>query len=657
MRKRLHSARRLGLKSSGVSVLFLLLVSCVLVLPGQPDAYAQTEQNTVSESLPATYYNATAVQVSSVSVLAYAAKSNVSVGTAVMSPAQFSAYKQQFNFKNSLYSETGTESYNALLATPGTYYIVERTGGSPASVVLTYVLNSNIKLANSTTSVAGFVTVPAHKYLHVGLHRETLGAPFKLVIFGGSNATIQYSVYDNSTNSFVFQSPFVTVANLTAFPKVSGGYNLSLGPGLYTFVLNNTHPFPVYAYAEYTIFPQYVNPFLFNNGAPAPTGIAAYGITNSSGTITPYTIESNSVVGFAMISSISAQDLNSGGPFPIWPGSITDQATLQQNNILLVRNRDDSVYTYWPQNVIGFSTSNNTLAYEDNVLNITGDLAQLGNQTIQGQNGFVSGYNSSGVEQTYYGNYLANYSFSYTLPLTLLMYMNESVVSGQGVLIQMGVRQLAGGSNSSTTWYDHIMIDDPAIASASFVVKGDAYTQAGIASIIGLFYDAELIFGGGAGGQAATFSSLSAELALYYQNGTLKPFPSLYTFGVDTGEAAYNVQVVNGSGYASLQSGTPDYTLLTNNFNSSLTNLEHQAQQNSSSGVSTSTLIDAVVIAAVVVLVLVFAMLRRVRAPSQPERRGVREGWSLLRPHGPAPPGRRRPATSHSMHKNPGLTR
>jgi thermopsin len=311
--------------------------------------------------------------------------------------------------------------------------------------------------------------------------------------------------------------------------------------------------------------------------------------------------------------------LNSGGSFPIWPGSITDQATLQENNILLVRNRDGTTCTYWPQNVIGFSTSNSTLAYEDNVLNITGDLAQLQNQTIQGRYGFVSGDNSSGVEQTYYGNYLANYTYSYTLPLTLLMYMNESVVSGQGVLIQMGVRPLTGESNTSITWYDMIMVDDPAIASASFVVKGNEYTQAGIASLNGLFYDAELIFGGGAGGQAATFSSLSAELALYYQNQTLKPFPSLYTFGVDTAEAAYNIQVTNGSGYALLQSGTPDYGLLTNNFNSSLANAEQSAQQNSSPGVSTSTLVGVVVLAVVVVIVLAFVTMRGGRRPSQPE--------------------------------------
>jgi len=608
-RPRTRPALGLVRKSSAVTVLLLLLASCLFVLPAAPRSYTLTEQNTINENLLSTSYNATAVHVSSVSIFEYMTRSNVSVDTAIMSAAQFSAYQQQFDLADSLYSQTGTESYNGLLATPGTYYIVERSGSSPAGIVLSYFLSSNIKLENSTTSVAGFVTIPAHNSLHVGLHRETLGAPFSLDIFGGSNATIQYSVYDNSTYSFAFQSPFVTATNLTAFPKVSGGYNLSLGQGLYTFVLNNPHPFPVYAYARYVIFPRYVNPFLFNNGAPAPTGIAAYGITNSSGTVTPYTIESDSVVGFARISSITAQDVN------LSSGSTSDQATLQQNNILLVRNRDSSTYTYWPQNVIGFSTSANTLAYEDNVLNLTGDLAQLTNQTIQGQYGFVSGYNSSGVEQTYYGNYLANYTFSYTLPLTLLMYMNESVVSGQGVLLQMGVRQLTGGSNTSLTWYDHIMIDDPAIASASFVVKGNAYTQAGIASLIGLFYDAELIFGGGAGGQAATFPSLSAELALYYQNQTLKPFPSLYTFGVDTGETAYNIQVSNGSGYASLQSGIPNYTLLTNNFNSSLTNLEQQPQQSSSPGVSTSTvaLVGAVAITVVVVLVLAFVMQRRSR--------------------------------------------
>lgn len=611
------SALSLARRSSAVAVLVLLLVSCLLVVPPLPRAQAATEQDTVKENLPSTHYDATSVQVPSVSILEYLAESNVSVSTAIMSSAQFGTYKQQLDLKNSIYSQAGTESYNGLLATPGTYYIVELAGGSPASVVLTYLLNSRITLENSTTSVAGFVTVPAHKHLHLALHVETLGAPFKLDIFGGSNATIQYSVYDNSTSSFVFQSPFVTAANLTAFPKVGGGYNLSLGKGLYTFDLVNANPSPVYAYAEYTIIPQYVDPFLFNNGAPAPTGIAAYGITNSSGTVIPYTIESDAVIGYARISSISAEDLN------VSSLSASDQASLQQNNILLVRNNDGSLYTYWPQNVIGFATSNNTLYYEDNVLNITGDLAQLTNQTIQGQYGFVSPYNDSGVEQTYYGNYLANYAYTYTLPLTVLMYMNETVVSGQGVLIQMGVSQLTGGLNTGITWYDHIMIDDPAVASASFVVKGDAYTQAGPASPIGLFYDAEFIFGGGGGGQAATFLSLNAELALYYQNQTLKAFPSLYTFGVDTAEGAYDIQVTSGSGCALLQAGIPDYKLLTNNFSSSLTSLEKEAPQGSSLGVSTSLL--ALIFGAIVVVVIVFALIRGGGQISEPERKRSRD--------------------------------
>ena len=214
---RTRPAHGLALRSSAVGVLLLLLASCLLFLPAPQPGHAQGEDNTINENLTSASYNATAVHVSSVSVFAYLAKSNVSVGTAVMTAAQFSAYRQHLDLENSLYSQTGTNSYNGLLATPGTYYIVEHTGSSPASVDLTYFLNPDIKLANSTTSVAGFVTVPAHKHLYVGLHRETLGAPFNLGIFGGSNATIQYSVYDNSTDSFVFKSPFVTATNLTTF--------------------------------------------------------------------------------------------------------------------------------------------------------------------------------------------------------------------------------------------------------------------------------------------------------------------------------------------------------------------------------------------------------------------------------------------------------
>ena len=77
----------------------------------------------------------------------------------------------------------------------------------------------------------------------------------------------------------------------------------------------------------------------------------------------------------------------------------------------------------------------------------------------------------------------------------------------------MGVRALDGPTPDKITWFDKITIVDPNVASADFVVDGREYTPAGANTYIGSFFDAELVFGGGAGGQAATYS-LDASLAL-----------------------------------------------------------------------------------------------------------------------------------------------
>ena len=211
------------------------------------------------------------------------------------------------------------------------------------------------------------------------------------------------------------------------------------------------------------------------------------------------------------------------------------------------------------------------MTYRNNVLNITGDGAQFTNQSILGT-GTTSVDNHDGALQTYYGNYDSNYTYAYTLPQAWVLYMNETVEQGRGVLISMGVRALDGPSPDKITWYDKITIVDPGVASADFTVNGREYTPAGADTSIGSFFDAELVFGGGAGGQAATYS-LDASLALFYWDQTLRPFPSLYTFGDDTAEAAFNIEVTIGNGVATAQSGTPYYGILTNDFNASLASL------------------------------------------------------------------------------------
>ncbi len=590
-------------KSLKAAVLLLLIAIPVLV--GQPFAPVRAQspsaetQNQFTSTLSTGQFNVTTIAVTSPSIIGYATNSNASIYTAFMDRQELSAFAASGDIRNSIVYQVGSQLYDALLEGSGTYYLVEYAYAAPADITGLYIVNPNVDLRNSTTSVGELVTIYPGQLFTLPLHLETLGSTTQVDIVGASTRLVQYALLDQTTNTLVFTSPSVTITNFTVHPTVSLGYNMTLRAGEYILGVTDQSPDAAYVYISYTLIPAYVNPFLLNFGAPSPTGIAAYGIYNSSGTITPYKVDTTSVVGYADVRTLQATDNQSG----------SHQSSLQENTVLQVNNTDGSVYTYWPQNVLALDTGASTVTYRNNVLNITGDGAQFTNQSILGT-GTTSVDNHDGALQTYYGNYDSNYTYAYTLPQAWVLYMNETVEQGRGVLISMGVRALDGPSPDKITWYDKITIVDPGVASADFTVNGREYTPAGADTSIGSFFDAELVFGGGAGGQAATYS-LDASLALFYWDQTLRPFPSLYTFGDDTAEAAFNIEVTIGKGVATAQSGTPYYGILTNDFNASLASLVAGYKPQSASPSYLGYVAGGAVIAAAIVVALIMVTRRK----------------------------------------------
>ena len=586
------------------AAIMMIVLSATLVAHPFSAVGAQTPagkiENEFTNVLPAGRFNSTAITVATPSIIEYSTDSNVSIYTAFMDQQELNAFRQPADIANSIFYQQGTVNYDAVLEGPGTYYLVELAENAPANVTEIYTVNPDVNLRNSTTSVGELVTIQPGQTFSLPLHVETLGSSSRVDILGASTRVLQYAIFDRSTRTVVFTSPHVTITNFTITPRVSAGYNMTLSPGLYVLGVTDESPDAAYAYIEYTIIPAYVNPLLLNFGPPSPTGIAAYGLYNRSGVVTSYEVESSSIVGYADLSTLGAT------------GNKSDdhQASLQENTLLEVNNTDGSVYTYWPQNVLAFDTGSSIVTYRDNVLNTTGDGAQLDNQTIHGV-GTTSVDDVKGVNQTYYGNYDSNYTYRYTLPQAWVLYTNETVEQGVGVVIQMGVSAIQGTDPYEVTWFDKITIADPHVASADLVVNGSAYTPAGSNSPIGSFFDAELVFGGGAGGQAATYT-LNAELALFYWDQTLKAFPSLYTFGVNTAESAYNIRVTYGGGVADAASGTPYYGILTNDFNASLTALVADARvQQPASPSYVGYLTAGLVIAAVLVIAFVLVLRKR----------------------------------------------
>jgi thermopsin len=596
-----------GLAAVALICLLALPMAAMVYAPQQVRGQTQgvTEQQ-FQQYLFADHYNYTAITVQNPAIIGYATKSNVSVYTAFMTADQLAALSRPDpSITNAVFLQEGQENYNALLEVPGTYYIVVYSPSAPANATGTYIVNDDIDLRNSSTSVALTITLQPGEMFSIPLHLETLGSTSKVDILGASDQVVQYALENKTAQQLVFRSRDVTITNFTVIPTISLGYNLTLSPGAYVMGIQNESPDSAVVYFQYNIIPAYVNPYVLHFGTPSPTGIAAYGISNASGDITAYKVATSSIVGFAEVSELTAVDNGTNAPL----------ASLQQNTILQVNNTDGASFTYWPQNVLAFDTSIPTVTYRDNVLNTTGDDAQLTNQSIVGT-GTTSSIVNDGISQTYYGNYNSNYTYSYKLPQAWVLYTNETVERGTGVLIQMGVRALYGPDPDMLTWFDRITIEDSNVSSADFIVNGRAYTPAGADLPIGSYYDAELVFGGGAGGMAAHFQ-VSAELALFYLDQTLKPFPSLYTFGDDTAEAAYNIQVVNGNGAAVATTGTPYFGVLTNDFNASLTSLVAQAPKPAAASSSTGYIIAAAAIAVIVIFALAIALRRRATAATQ----------------------------------------
>lgn len=311
--------------------------------------------------------------------------------------------------------------------------------------------------------------------------------------------------------------------------------------------------------------------------APEPTGIASFGLYNDSGNVTPYNVTAHEMVGVADISSILAHNSTAD-----LANSTVSGTTLQLNTVIVVNEKGGAQQVYWAQDTPDFVTSASQVSYADNVWNSSLS-GYLSNSTITSSNGGLAYLDSQGgALQYYYSNGLSN--STYALPFNIALAINENVVSGKGVVVQIGAQVLRNGTQLATPmdWFDNVTIHDPTVSSAYFLVSGNQTAPDGS------FYDTELVFGGESNGEATFFNQMSASLQLFYDDstqGALTYFPSYYSFGQDTAEAADNLHVTySGNGVVLVSPGAVNYTYLGRA--SGTTSLSQLA---SSSGTTSST--------------------------------------------------------------------
>ncbi|MBB5254077.1 thermopsin [Sulfurisphaera ohwakuensis] len=491
--------------------------------------------------LPQGYFLYIPINVNSLSALIYATKSNVTVSVAVMTLSQFNTFNETGVLKG-LVVQNSSLVVNGVLLNPGEYYLVVYSPTQTANITYYYNL-TQIKAENSSMYVEEFITIPGNSYYKLPIHLSTLGSPSQLLLTGVSNETVKYEVYNNESQ-LVFESSQVTLTfNYTSFTCY---YNVSLPKGMYYLYIVNPSTTPALVAFEYRLYPIYVNPYLRStlyNTTALPYGIASYGVTGDK----TYSINTTSVRGFYNISSILAYNGSQ---------SIVPQygASLQLNAILVINNKDNTSQILWAQNVISFITNESAMNYCINIWNFTYPSASVINSSIIGKGNV---YNSS---NQYFYAYGTPYTV-YNLPLSGFLEINETVMPGKGVEIIFSETEVENGTyTSSSAVIDEVLVKDPNVSSAYFLVDGSQYTPAGVKSSFGAFYDAELVFGGFADGEITNFKSLIATLSLCYFNGTdYEKFPSYYTFGADTAEATGNLHVtITSQGIAEVTVGTPD---------------------------------------------------------------------------------------------------
>ncbi|MDG7040896.1 MAG: thermopsin [Nitrososphaerota archaeon] len=306
------------------------------------------------------------------------------------------------------------------------------------------------------------------------------------------------------------------------------------GSGIYYLVVNNNISSQTAGVSLWYSF-QAVD-IIYSPGVPVPTGIADYGVMNRSGVIVPYEILAKGITGFAEIYSLGAY--NNTPPINVSPYG----ASLQLNIDLQI-NTTHGNYVYWLQNVADFETNNNTASFGDNIWNYTSYSANM--SSISG-----SGTIGPNGNTIYYGT--ETQSLHYSLPLSFLLFIKVFNSTDNTVEAQFSY-QLNG---SAPITYDTVTINAAGLTGYALMVNGYNNNPGGV------YYDAELVFGGESNGELTTFTSMNSTLNMWYTlvNGSIVEPRSVYPFGGDTEEAATNLHTEMANSIPTVTIGQINYS-------------------------------------------------------------------------------------------------
>lgn len=277
--------------------------------------------------------------------------------------------------------------------------------------------------------------------------------------------------------------------------------------------------------------------------APAPMGLADYGISNTSNGPVSYGYSTSSFKAVVNITSLQVLNALNDGPHEV---------TFQLNAVLNgVTIQGTPGYQFWNQNVLFYSARLHQLTFLDNVWNFSSPAGSLQPGSILSGSGFQ-------VLPVYY--YSVGPSF-FVSPngFTATLYLNTTTVNGNDVTFFN--YSIQSGSTYSSGSYDEVVYNSVGgqaptynAPAASYVVNGSQVTDLGFIPM-----DAEIMVGGPGGGSTATVVNITGSMQLQFFNSTANNYQdpkSAYDFGSQTGETSSGVAVSSTSaGKALLETG------------------------------------------------------------------------------------------------------
>jgi len=268
--------------------------------------------------------------------------------------------------------------------------------------------------------------------------------------------------------------------------------------------------------------------------APAPMGIGDVGVRNTTGTPTPYVLDSTSWEGTFTLTSGDFFYIDNDGPdtFGVQLNTVLTNVTVWGNS------HDD----FWTQNVLFYTPSQDEVELLDNIWNFSDP------STLEPASTFFS-YEGTPVSPTFY--YDEGPILNAPLPFTVHLFINSSLTNitatgSEYSTVTFGYDLVAGdGVTLGSGVYDRVQFNSHISTGANvpdphFQVNGGQLTPTNF-----LLYDSELMIGGPGGGSTTQIYAVDATMQLQYLNGAghYVNDPSAWSAGTDTGETSQGVAV------------------------------------------------------------------------------------------------------------------